>query len=774
MKFMRVSMAAGLLGGAVLWMGLTSGGAANASLARTRTNPQSELPVIALSSPVTGFTQPVSITHAGDNTPRVFVVQQTGQIRIIKNGALLPAPFLDIAGRISTGGERGLLGLAFPPGYSNKGYFYVNYTNTAGHTVIARFERNLNNPDLADPGSEQIVLTIDQPFANHNGGQLAFSPRDGLLYVGMGDGGSGDDPGNRAQNPAELLGKILRLDVERGRPYTYTVPATNPFINTPGFRPEIWTLGLRNPWRFSFDQATADLYVADVGQNAFEEVNFQAAASAGGENYGWRIMEGANCFNPPTGCSAAGLTLPVWQYDRRGTGDCSVTGGFVSRGGRFPRMQGRYFYGDFCSGRIWGLRFENGAWVNSLMLDTTLQISTFGDDEAGNLYVAGYNNGTVYTITDSVTAPTPQTPTVQFSAATYTVAEGAGRATVTVIRTESSVPLSVDYLTSDGTASERTDYSTALGTLRFAAGEISQTVSVFITDDAFAEAQERINLTLRNPSGGTSLGIQSSAEVVIDDDDATTPATNPIDSTDFFVRQHYIDFLNREPDAAGFQFWRNNIESCGADAQCRAVKRIDTSAAFFLSIEFQQTGFFVYRFSKAAFGESPRFRLFTPDTQEIGRGVVIGQPGANEQLETNRQAFADSFVARREFMLLYPQSQTPAQYVDALNVRAGGVLSTTERDALVRGLTNGTETRATVLRHIAEDTDFVSNEFNSAFVLMQYFGYLRRNPDDAPDNNLAGFNFWLDKLNEFGGDFRRAEMVKAFITSAEYRQRFGQ
>ena len=771
MKIARVWMLA-------VSVGLTSlvtaaSGATNAPAAFARASAQTTLPAIALSSPVAGFTQPVSITHAGDGSGRVFVVQQTGQIRIIRNGALVAAPFLDIAGRLSTGGERGLLGLAFPPDYAGKGYFYVNYTNTAGNTVVARYQRSANNADLADPNSEQIIITIDQPFANHNGGQLAFSPRDGLLYIGMGDGGSGGDPGNRAQNPGELLGKILRLDVESGRPYTYTVPASNPFINTPGFRREIWALGLRNPWRFSFDRLTADLYVADVGQNAFEEVNFQAASSAGGENYGWRIMEGAHCFNPPA-CNMSGLTLPVREYDRRGTGDCSVTGGFVGRSAMFPRMQGLYFYGDFCSGRVWGLRFENGAWVNSLLLDTALQISTFGDDEAGNLYVAGYNNGTVYLVTDSVTAPVPPPPSVQFSAAAYTTQEDAGSATITLTRDDASAPLSVDYLTSDATASERTDYSTTLGTLRFAAGETTKTFNVFITDDAFTETPEKVNLTLRNPSNGATLGTQSTAALTINDNDAETPAANPIDSTSFFVRRQYIDFLNREPDAAGLQFWQNNIESCGADAECRAVKRIDTSAAFFLSIEFQGTGFFVYRFYKAAFGELPDFRLFLLDTQETGRNVVIGQPGANEQLEANRQTFADSFVARREFTLRYPQNQTPAQYVDALNVRAGGVLSPGDRDALVAGLTNGTETRASVLRKLAEDEDFVRNEFNRAFVLMQYFGYLRRNPDDAPDNNLAGFDFWLDKLNQFGGDFRRAEMVRAFISSTEYRGRFGQ
>ena len=224
------------------------------------------------------------------------MVEQGGRIRIIRNGVLEATPFLDITGRVSCCSERGLLSVAFPPGYAAKGHFYVNYTNKAGNTVVARY-RLTTNPDVADPGSEQVVLTVPQPYANHNGGQLAFGPNDGYLYIGMGDGGSGGDPENRAQNPAELLGKLLRINVETGNPNTYTIPASNPFTQTAGYRPEIWALGLRNPWRFAFDRLTHDLYIADVGQDAYEEVDFQPAASTGGENYGWRIMEGLHCYN---------------------------------------------------------------------------------------------------------------------------------------------------------------------------------------------------------------------------------------------------------------------------------------------------------------------------------------------------------------------------------------------------------------------------------------------------------------------------------------------
>ncbi len=257
------------------------------------------------------------------------------------------------------------------------------------------------------------------------------------------------------------------------------------------------------------------------------------------------------------------------------------------------------------------------------------------------------------------------------------------------------------------------------------------------------------------------------------------PSNNQLNNTTVFVTQHYRDFLNREPDASGLAFWVNNIDSCGSNAQCREVKRIDTSAAFFLSIEFQETGFLVYRLYKTSFLASgarprglPRFNEFINDSRTIGTGVIVGETGWEAKLEQNKIAFINNFVVRSEFQTQYPASLTAAQYVDNLNTLAGGALSTNERNALVNGLSGGQETRATVLRKIAEDVDFVNAEFNRAFVLMQYFGYLRRNPDDAPDNNFSGYDFWLGKLNQFGGDYRAAEMVKAFIQSSEYKERF--
>jgi glucose/arabinose dehydrogenase len=349
-------------------------------------------PQISLSRVAGGFVLPVHVTHAGDGSGRIFVVEQGGRIGILDNGVALPSPFLDVSSRVLCCGEQGLLSVAFPPGFTAKRHFYVDYTRTPdGATVVARYRVSIGDANAADPASEEVVLTIPQPFANHNGGQLAFGP-DGYLYIGMGDGGSGGDPLNNGQTPGTLLGKLLRIDVESGT-NPYRVPAGNPFIQSAGFLPEIWALGLRNPWRFSFDRLTGDLYIADVGQGAFEEVDVQPAGSTGGQNYGWNIMEGADCYNSAT-CNPAGLTLPVATYDH--LQGCSITGGMVYRGAAFPGLQGIYFYGDFCSGRIWGLRKNGAGWDTAVLLDPRnppLNITTFGEDETGTVYVANYANG---------------------------------------------------------------------------------------------------------------------------------------------------------------------------------------------------------------------------------------------------------------------------------------------------------------------------------------------------------------------------------------------
>ncbi len=350
---------------------------------------------------VTGLSSPVDITHAGDGSGRLFITLQGGRVVIFDGVQILSPPFLDINSLVSSGGERGLLGAAFHPNYVGNGFFYVSYTDTAGDSVIARYSVSLD-PNRADPTSGVILLTIPQPFSNHNGGQLHFGP-DGYLYIGIGDGGSGGDPQNNGQDLGTLLGKILRIDVDSGFPFT--VPPDNPFVGVVGAREEIWSFGLRNPWRFSFDRLTGDMFIGDVGQNSWEEVDFQPANSTGGENYGWRLMEGNSCFNPAINCNNGTLTLPILVYDH--SVGCSVTGGYLYRGSKNPNLNGLYLYGDFCSGLIWGAQEDGlGGWNTTVLLDTNFSISTFGEDESGEIYFAHLSatDGTIYQVVQSTSS----------------------------------------------------------------------------------------------------------------------------------------------------------------------------------------------------------------------------------------------------------------------------------------------------------------------------------------------------------------------------------
>jgi glucose/arabinose dehydrogenase len=342
---------------------------------------------------VTGLDNPIYLTSAGDGSERLFVLEQTGTIELIKDGALQSMPFLDITNRVnqeirSSYSERGLLGLAFHPNYSENGQFFVHYSDLAGDTVIARYHVSADNPDAADPGSEEIIFTHEQPFPNHNGGQIDFGP-DGYLYIGLGDGGSGGDPLNNGQTPDSLLGKILRIDVDGEVPYS--IPPDNPANGVnPDLAPEIWAWGLRNPYRFSFDRATGDLYIADVGQNQWEEVNFEAADSTGGENYGWNVFEATKRFS--NGPEPANAVMPIAEYDH--SNGCSITGGYVYRGEAIPALQGVYIFGDWCSGKLWATyRDDSDAWQTMPFGESFRQITAFGQGDDGELYLVAYNGG---------------------------------------------------------------------------------------------------------------------------------------------------------------------------------------------------------------------------------------------------------------------------------------------------------------------------------------------------------------------------------------------
>jgi len=340
-----------------------------------------------------GFSQPLTITHAGDGSGRLFVVEQRGTVRVVENGVHLEGHYLDLQDRTRARGEQGLLGLAFHPAFSENGRLFVHYTDLGGDTVLSELRADPPDAGSVDAGSERVILTLEQPYGNHNGGQIAFGP-DGYLYLALGDGGSGGDPLNAGQDLGTWLGTILRLDVDGAEPYE--VPASNPFVGVDGALDEIWAYGLRNAWRFSFDRESGDLWIADVGQNAVEEVNRQPAASPGGENYGWRIMEGDACYDPPTGCDTSGLTMPVITYTHASGWGRSVTGGYVYRGENVPALQGAYVFGDYVSGRIFVAEGEGDEWEARILLEPGFRIATFGQDETGELYVADYQRGVLY------------------------------------------------------------------------------------------------------------------------------------------------------------------------------------------------------------------------------------------------------------------------------------------------------------------------------------------------------------------------------------------
>jgi glucose/arabinose dehydrogenase len=683
-----------------------------------------------------GLSNPTAMAFAPDG--RLFVCQQGGQLRVIKNGALLATPFVTVT--TDSGGERGLLGVAFDPNFATNQFVYVYYTATtpATHNRVSRFTAN---GDVALAGSEVAVFDLNNlsGATNHNGGAIHFGP-DGMLYIAVGENANAAN----SQTVGNLLGKILRINSDG------TIPSDNPttfpgIAGSPsGNNRAIWSVGLRNPYTFTFQSGSGRMFINDVGQSTWEEINDGIA----GSNYGWSICEGA-CA-PPN----ANLRDPLFQYGHgsSATTGCAITGGafYNPTTVNFPSdYVGKYFYAEFCSG--WIRRFDPAlgtATAFATGISNPVDLIVTAD---GSLYYLARGAGAVFR--------------VRFNAPTATFGDVTGQ--VTNSSGGTPVPGAVIRLT--GTQNRKT-ITDANGNYRFDNVD---------TSGVYTVTPSRVNFSFNPTQRALSqLGNNTDAPFSAI---PTGGANNPLDTPEYFVRQHYVDFLNREPDESGFNFWSDQMISCGSDAVCFERRRVNVSAAYFLSIEFQETGYLVYRIYKSGFGNLSGKPVpvalsdFLSDTHGIGQGVVVGALGWEQVLENNKQAYALAFVQRPEFLAAYPNTLTADQVVTQMNTNAGGVLSPAEQANLVAvlGATPSDVTkRASVLRSVAEDADLRNAEFNKAFVLMQYFGYLRRNPNDAPDVDFSGYDFWLGKLIQFGGNFEQADMVKAFIVSGEYRDRF--
>ncbi len=561
---------------------------------------------------------------------------------------------------------------------------------------------------------------------------------------------SGCDPSGNGEGARFFVGSGTTTDANGNATFSLTFPVPLPAGRVVTATATENTAGSRNTSEFSPCSAAG----------AAGSVQFSAAAYQVGEDGGNAVVTLVR-----TGGSTGALTV-----------NFATAGGTATAGDDYTAVSE-------------AVTFADGETIKTVSVPVFIDGTTEPNETVGlvlfnatNLDAVGARGTSVLNIIDISKA-------VAFTAAGFAASEGTHTVTVTVTRTgDTSGAASVGYATSDGAATERKDYTAAVGRLRFAAGETSKSFDLIITDDRFDDDGETFNVALSNPLGVT-LGPQNTSTVNINDNDAAngpSPVRDASFNTEFFVRQHYADFLNRVPDAGGLQFWIDGIESCGADQQCREVKKIDTSAAFFLSIEFQETGFLAHRTHKVAFGDLPgkpvpvTLRSFLSDSRQIGDGVIVGTPGWPQQLEANKVAYFNEFVTRAAFVARYPESLNAGQYVDALFENAGVLPTQAERSTAISAFVfGGAAGRARALRSVAESQTVKQAETNRAFVLMQYFGYLRRNPDDAdfqgnPDPQFLGYNFWLTKLNQFNGNFVDAEMVKAFIQSIEYGDRFGQ
>lgn len=707
-----------------------------------------------------GLSSPTAMAFAPDG--RLFVCEEAGAIRVIKNNALLPAPFATV--NTSTLHERGLLGIAVDPNFASNNFIYVFYTaqTPAVHSRVSRFTAN---GDVAVVGSEQILLELNDlsPNSNHIGGALHFSP-DGKLYIATGDDGSGAN----SQSLTTLMGKILRINADG------SIPVDNPFFGSAsGDNRAIWALGLRNPFTFNFQPGTGRMFINDVGESAAEEINDGVL----GSNYGWPTCEGP--------CSPANSNFrdPIFAYGHgsSGTTGCAVVGAafYNPTVAQFPaEYVGKYFFADFCSG-----------WIRKLDLATNtatdfaagvLSPADLAVSPDGALYYLARSGGTVHRIQF-----TQSSGAFQFSAASYTATESQVSSIITVVRTgNTSVAESINFSTSDGTASDRRDYTAAIGALNFAAGETSRTFKILISDDAYVEGDETVNLTLSNVTTGATIAV---SVLTIQDNDSTPPTTNPADQAEFFVRQHYFDFLGREPDPGGFAYWTGQISQCGNSPACLLTQRVGVSDAFVFEPEYQQTGAYVFRLYRVAYGNSQPFPNPNPDSAHPGeenkvpnyavfladRERVIG--GAN--LAEKLQELANAFVLRPEFVARYPGKLTGSGFVDALLLTLMndlGVDLSSQRTALIGLSSSGG--RGAVLYHLADDNQsnpinnraIIDAEYNRVFVASEYFGYLRRNPD------MPGFLFWLGQVNSapLKDLSKQHAMVCSFITSVEYQQRF--
>ncbi|MEA2205794.1 MAG: hypothetical protein QOE77_2570 [Blastocatellia bacterium] len=666
-----------------------------------------------------GLTNPTAMALAPDG--RIFVCQQGGQLRVIENGALLAAPFLTLT--VDANGERGLLGVAFDPNFAANQFVYVYYTATTPqiHNRVSRFTAN-GNTALA--GSEVAILDLNNlsGATNHNGGAIHFGP-DGKLYVAVGENAN---PAN-SQSLSNLLGKLLRINSDG------TIPADNPSTfpgiagSTSGINRAIWSVGFRNPYTFKFQSGTGRLFINDVGQNTWEEIN----DGFSGLNYGWANCEG---ICTPTN---ANFRDPSFQYAHTGgtvgTTGCAITGGdfYNPTTVLFPSVYvGKYFFADFCNG--WIRRFDP---VTSTVTDFASGISNPVDlmvTPDGRLYYLARGSGSLFR--------------VQYNAPTASSSEISGR-----ITTSDGLPLEGVTVNLVGNQTRKT-ITDAQG--RYVFTNIDSTGAQTVTP-------ARANYSF---SPGSRFFSQPAIHA-----DATFTATtsgeseNPLDTPDYFVRQQYVDILGREPDEEGFTYWSNEINLCGTNAACVNTRRRDVAAAFFVEQEFQQTGSFIYNLYASALGRQPRFVEYAPD-----RKLVFG----GENLAVRKQSFVENFAQRAEFVAKYQGNVTAESFVDAViaNVQATMAVDLSgDRGSLLAAYNNGANlaaSRSQVVCQLAENGLVQAATFNSAFVLTEYFGYLRRDPDPG------GYEFWLNVLsNREPGNYRG--MVCSFITSTEYQSRFG-